>query len=716
MDEKEISRTLSADEELGIMSGENVWFTRAEPKIGLEKLTLRDGPHGVRDGTPSFCYPNINLIACSWDRELLYRMGEFLGRDAKERGVNVLLAPGINIKRDPLCGRNFEYFSEDPYLTGILASEYVKGIQSRGVAACVKHFCCNNRENGRYSYSAVVDERTLREVYVKPFETVIKNADPKALMTAYNRVNGEYAAQNAKLFEILRDDLGYDGVVVSDWGGVDDRAASYACGLDLEMPGSDGKTHSEVLEAVKLGALRKSQLDKSVARIKKLADFCFSEVNSEPVGANETYLAEESMVLLKNDGFLLPLEKSARIAVAGELALSSFSQGGGCAQVKSDTDKTALAALTDTFRACDYFERPDKRMGGYDAVVVFLGVSPDSEGYDREDISLDATLLRECAKFNENTVCVLVNGSVVDLREVKLLSRAAVETYYAGQVFGDALARILCGDVDPSGRLAETFIADMSDSPCRGEENTDEIFYRERSDAGYSYYIKNKIETVFPFGYGLSYTEFAYSDPEVFPNTIGSADEKIKVSFSLTNTGDRDGKEVVQVYLKTRGENGLRAAKLVAFDKVFLRAGETKRVALEVSANELTYYDLKRGFVLPKGEFRLAVCRDAETDIFSKSVRLAPKNKADRYSTVGEIIKSERGAEIVEKYLNAAICGCITDDENYRFEIVNGHITGDTFFRKVAESLQLRQAVTMSNNKLSNGELDKIIALLNENS
>ncbi len=715
MKEKEIASFLDLDEKISILSGENIWHTRAEPKIGLKSLTLRDGPHGIRDGTPSFCYPNINLLACSWDRELLFNAGESLGADAKEHGVNVLLAPGVNVKRNPLCGRNFEYFSEEPYVTGELAAAYVNGVQSFGVAACVKHFCCNNRENGRYSYSAEIDERTLREVYLKPFRTVIEKADAKSLMTSYNRVNGEYAAQNRKLYDILRDEWGYDGVVVSDWGGVDSRAKSYACGLDLEMPGSDLKTHSEVLEAVKRGELEEAQITQSVGRIKKLADFCFAEREVKTFKRNTCRLAEESMVLLKNADALLPLRRESRVAVAGSLALLSLSQGGGCAEVNSTGAKTVFSVLRETFSVCDYIEEPDLRLSKYDAIIVFCGTRPDSEGYDRENIFIDCSLLKKCAEFNSNVACVLSNGSALDLREVTANSKAVLETYYAGEVFGVALSRVITGKVNPSGRLAESFIAKIEDSPCFGEENSDIIFYGEGVNTGYRYYLKKGIKTVFPFGYGMSYTNFEYSDLKLDACKIDENAKFVTAEFFLENTGKFDGKEVVQIYFKTRGEYGMPVLKLVAFDKLFLRAGERKKVRVRVDAREFMYYDTHNSaFKLPVGAFRLCVCRNAENELLSAELAISNGDRANRYTTVGEIIRTEKGAAFVKKELNKAICGCITDDENYSFDIRDGHITGDVFFRKIAESLQLRQTVTMSNNRLSNAELERIIDLLND--
>lgn len=312
------AKDISLDEKISLMSGKNIWHTSELERLNVRALTLRDGPHGVRDGQAAISYPNLCLLACSWDKELLKTIGGYIGDDAVEHGVDVLLAPGVNIKRTPTGGRNFEYFSEDPLLTGELAAAFVNGVQSRGVAACVKHFVCNDRENGRFSYNVNIDEKTLREVYVKPFETVIDKATPKCVMSAYNRVNGSFAGSNAPLNVILRNDFGFDGVVVSDWGGTDRRVDFYNTIGDLEMPGSDDKTHEDVKNACETGILSIERINSSVDRILKLIEFC-SGKKTLPVEKNIAKAAAESMVLLENNG-ILPLDRSTKIAVVGTSA------------------------------------------------------------------------------------------------------------------------------------------------------------------------------------------------------------------------------------------------------------------------------------------------------------------------------------------------------------------------------------------------------------
>jgi len=676
---------LTDDETVSLKSGRDVWHTFPIERLGIKSLTLHDGSHGVRDGSPSRVYPNLNLMACSWDRSLLKEMGENLGDDAAERGTDVLLAPGINIKRNPLCGRNFEYLSEDPLLAGELAAAYVNGVQSRNVAACVKHYCCNNRENGRFFYSVNVDERALRDVYIKPFEIVIKKCAPRALMTAYNKINGVYASNNKKLLDILREDLGFRGVTVSDWGGVDDRVKAYAAGLDLEMPGSDGKTHASVLPFA-------DDYRESAERIIALTEFC-AEKKSRGQAKNLVRLAEESFVLLKNDG-ILPLKEKTKIAVVGAPAMLKISQGGGCANVAAEGGKSAYESLSEIF-AADYFDTPSVELADYGAVVVFVGDEPDSEGYDRADLNIDTSLLEKCAAINENTVAVLVNGGAVETEKLNRFSKAVLETYYAGEAFGAAVARVLSGRVNPSGRLAESFVA-YDDVYCRGEENKSEIAYIEGENVGYRYYLAHGVKTAYPFGYGLSYTRFDYSG-FVFDK------EAMRATVAVKNTGGLDGKEVVQIYCGNR---------LIAFDKIHLARGETKTANIDIDPENVKVYDPQVGRrIYPKGKLVFSVNADAETPLLKTEAVFV---KYDRYSTVGEVIKSEKGARIVKERLKAAIVGCIIgDDENYPFDIKDGRVAGDKFFARVAEGLQLRQTVYMSNNKLSEEDLRVIINELN---
>lgn len=705
---------LTLDEKASLLSGVNVWHTKAIERLGVRALTLRDGPHGIRDGSPAMSYPNLCLLSCGWDREAMFKIGQYLGDDAVSHGVDVLLAPGVNIKRTPTGGRNFEYFSEDPFLTGALASEFVKGVQSRGVAACVKHFVCNDRENGRYAYSVNIDKKTLREVYAKPFETVIKNAEPKCLMSAYNFVNGHFAYINNELKTMLRNDFGFTGVVVSDWGGTDKRSEFLAAAGDLEMPGSDKKTHADVIHDIALGKIPIEKINESVNKILKLIAFCSGEKQAA-LKKDVSRIAAESIVLLKNNG-LLPLNKDLKLAVVGSAANECVFCGGGCAEVFGDDYTSVKEEIEKTFKNTTYFDKPSEEIEKYDAVIVFLREKTSSEGFDRENIDIDCEVLEEIYRYNKNLVTVLINGSVVKTEEIEKYSSSIIESYFAGQTAGRAISLVLSGEVNPCGRLTETLVKDLSDSYAFGEENDDEIFYREGTSVGYRYYVKNGIAVAYPFGFGLSYTDFVYSDFKIDKSSISENDDGVTVSVNVKNVGDYDGKEVVQIYLSGDGKNGDPVIKLVGFDKIYLKRGEEKQVSVFVPTSEFTSFEIKKDrFVLRKGKVRLSVNSDATKELFGEEISLNPVFKIDRYTTIGELIKSEKGAKVTEKKLKKAIIGCIIgDDDNYPFSIKNGHIEGETFFSRVAESLQLRQLVTMSNNKMTEDELTKIIDVLNE--
>ena len=705
---------LTIDEKVSLLSGDNVWYTKAIERLGIRALTLRDGPHGIRDGSPALSYPNLCLLSCGWDKDAMFKIGQYLGDDAAAHGVDVLLAPGVNIKRTPTGGRNFEYFSEDPFLTGALASEFVKGVQSRGVAACVKHFVCNDRENGRYSHNVNVDKKTLREVYAKPFEIVIKNAEPKCVMSAYNFVNGHFACSNNELETLLRNDFGFGGTVISDWGGTDKRSEFLASMGDLEMPGSDKKTHDDVIRDINSGKLKIEKIDESVNRILKLISFCSGE-KQPPLKKDVSRIAAESIVLLKNDG-LLPLKKDLKLAVVGSAAKECVFCGGGCAEVFGNEYTSVIEEIEKTFKNAVYFDEPSEKLGNFDAALVFLREKTSSEGFDRENTDIDCDILKEAYKYNKNIITVLINGSVVKTEEIEKYSSAIIESYYAGQTADKALSLVLSGEVVPSGRLTETFVEDLSDSYAFGEENDDEIFYREGMSVGYRYYVKKGVPVAYPFGFGLSYTKFDYSDFKIDKSSVSEKDDGVTVSVKVKNSGDYDGKEVVQIYLNGDGKNGDPVIKLVGFDKINLKRGEEKLVSVFVPIAELMSFNRKKDkFVLRKGNVRLSVNSDATKEIFGEEISLNPVFKADRYTTIGELVKTEKGAEVTEKLLKKAIIGCIIgDDANYTFSIKNGHIEGETFFSRVAESLQLRQLVTMSNNKMSENELTKIIDVLNE--
>ncbi|MFD7659716.1 glycoside hydrolase family 3 C-terminal domain-containing protein, partial [Actinosynnema sp. NPDC059797] len=619
---------LTREEKAGLLDGSDFWRTRAVPRLGIGRIMLSDGPHGLRSqpeqadhlgllgATPSVAYPVEAATACSWDVDLLRRIGEALALEARSLGVSVVLGPGVNMKRSPLCGRNFEYFSEDPLLAGELGAALVEGLQGRGVGASVKHFAANNQETARMSVSAEVDERTLREIYLPAFERVVTGARPWTVMCSYNKVNGEYASQHHWLLtEVLRDEWGFDGVVVSDWGAVYDRDKALAAGLDLEMPSSDGVGRDAVLAALDAGTLDEADLDRAVARVLDLV------ARAQPaLGAGQTYdedahhaLAREaaaaSAVLLKNDG-VLPLDPGGEVplAVVGEFARTPRFQGGGSSQgtpTRVDDPLTALRAAAgrevrfapgftldgsgDTAALLD--EAVATARGA--VAVVFLGLpdSWESEGYDRDHLRLppeQVAVLEAVAGAAEQVAVVLSNGSVVEVAPWQHHAGALLEAWLPGQAGGGAVADLLLGVVNPSGKLAETVPVALADNPAVGNfpGEHDVVRYGEGLLIGYRWYDAHALPVAYPFGHGLSYTAFDYRDLEVeaHGNTA-------RVSLTVVNTGDRRGAEVVQVYVSDPESSVFRPEReLKAFAKVDLAPGESARVRLALDSRAFSYW------------------------------------------------------------------------------------------------------------------------------
>jgi beta-glucosidase len=638
---------LTREEKVDLLDGSDFWRTRAVPRLGIGRVMLSDGPHGLRSqpedadhlgllgATPSVAFPVAAATACSWDVDLLRRIGEALGEEARTLGVSVVLGPGVNMKRSPLCGRNFEYFSEDPLLAGELGAAFVEGVQSRGVGTSVKHFAANNQETARMSVSVEVDERTLREVYLPAFERVVTRAKPWTVMCAYNRVNGEFASQHHWLLtEVLRDEWGFEGLVVSDWGAVYDRAKALAAGLDLEMPSSGGVGRDALLAALDAGALDGADVDRAATRVLQLV------AKAGPVSAEEGWTYDEeahhalareaaaaSAVLLENDG-VLPLDPAGGVplAVIGEFARTPRFQGGGSSQVTATRVEDALTALR---AAADREVRfapgftPD---GSGDAAalldeavatargavaVVFLGLpdSWESEGYDRAHMHLppeQLAVLEGVADAAERVVVVLTNGSVVEVAPWRHLADALLEVWLPGQAGGGAVADLLLGAVNPSGRLAETVPVAQAHNPTVGNfpGEHDVVRYGEGLLIGYRWYDAHELPVAYPFGHGLSYTSFEHTDLEV------EADgNTARVSVTVTNTGARRGAEVVQVYVSDLDASVHRPVReLKAFAKVDLAPGESTRAHLALDSRAFAYWHTALGrWVVEPGAFAVEV-------------------------------------------------------------------------------------------------------------
>ena len=626
MKHADIITKLTLEQKCALLSGETVFTTRGYKNAGIPSITLSDGPNGVRKqaGTadhlglnpsvPATCFPTAATVACSWDPALGEQLGRAMGEEAAAQEVSVLLGPGLNTKRSPLCGRNFEYFSEDPYLSGKLAAAYVRGIQSNGIAACPKHFAVNSQELRRMASDSVVDERTLRELYLTGFEIVVKEAHPKTIMSSYNLVNGTYANENAHLLQdILRRDWGFDGAVVTDWGGSNDHALGVKNGSTLEMPAPGGDAVRELLKAVETGKITEADVD---ARLDELLTLVFDthaavENHSLSFDADAHHAlarraAAESAVLLKNDGDLLPLAAGASVAVIGDFAETPRYQGAGSSAVNSIKVDTFLDCLKDSGLHSVGFATGFDRQGKPDAakkaeaaalaakadvVLLCLGLDEikESEGLDRADMKLadnQIELLQAVQQANPNTVVVLSAGASLETPWLAHC-RALVYGALGGQAGAGAMVDVLTGKINPSGKLAETWANTHADTPAKdnfaGAGRT--VQYREGLYVGYRYYQTAGVPVAFPFGYGLSYTSFAYSELK--------ADAR-SVTLTVTNTGSRAGAEIVQVYAAKLDAQIFRPAQeLKAFTKVWLEAGESKTVTLPLDDKAFRYWNTK---------------------------------------------------------------------------------------------------------------------------
>ncbi|MFJ2300737.1 glycoside hydrolase family 3 C-terminal domain-containing protein [Oerskovia paurometabola] len=639
-----MTEELTTLEKAALLSGESVWETRAVPRHGIRTLWLSDGPHGIRKQTgsadhlglgasqPATCFPTAATVANSWDPELALSVGEALGAEAAHQGVDVLLGPGLNVKRSPLCGRNFEYFSEDPLLSGRLAAGYVRGIQSRGVAACPKHFAANSQELRRMTSDSVVDERTLREIYLTGFEVVVRESSPFSIMSSYNLINGTYANENPFLLQqVLRDEWGFDGAVVTDWGGGNDAVEAVRRGGTLEMPSPGLDSAAQIVAAVERGDLDVADLDARVEEMKVLGSRIGGAGREVDLDAHHELartVAEQSAVLLRNEDHLLPLASGTRVAVVGDFAGTPRYQGAGSSVVNPTRLTTALDALSASDLQVVATAQGFTRGGSSDpalvaeavdaaraadVVLLYLGLDEisESEGQDRSHLRLPQSqveLLARLSSVTSRIVVVLSAGSVV---EVPWLSQcgALVHGYLGGQGGAEAVVRVLTGAVNPSGRLAETYPVRLEDVPnvryYPGEGVDAE--YREGPYVGYRYYSTVGVPVTFPFGFGLSYTTFDYADLAV------DADG---VTFTLTNTGDVAGAEVAQLYVGRQDADGVHrpVRELKGFAKVHLAPGESRRVRIDFDRFTFRHFSTTSGtWETEGGAWTLAVASDVET-------------------------------------------------------------------------------------------------------
>ena len=625
MKHTDIINSLDLEQKCALLSGGTVFTTRALPGKGIPAITLSDGPNGVRKqagaadhlglnpSVPATCFPTSATVANSWDPALGEAVGAAMGEEAAAQGVSVLLGPGLNIKRSPLCGRNFEYFSEDPYLSGKMAAAYVRGIQKNGIAACPKHFAVNSQELRRMASDSIVDERTLREIYLTGFEMVVKEAQPKTIMSAYNLINGTYANENAHLLmDILRGDWGFDGAVVTDWGGSNDHALGVKNGSTLEMPAPGGDAVRELMKAVQTGKITEADVDARLEELLELVlttkaavDAAPGKFDADAHHALARRAAAQSIVLLKNENRLLPLAKGEKVAVIGDFAQTPRYQGAGSSAVNSIKVDSFLECLAESglnsigyAKGFDRQGKPDEALQAEavllaknaDVVLLCMGLDEikESEGIDRADMKLaenQLALLAAVAAVNPNVVVLLSAGSSLESAWLKDC-KALVYGCLGGQAGAGALVEVLTGAQNPCGKLAETWACRYADTPAKENFGGDgpTVEYREGLYVGYRYYDTAGVPVAFPFGYGLSYTSFAYSDLKA---------DKTGVSLTVTNTGSCAGAEVVQLYVAKPDAEIFRPAKeLKGFAKVFLEAGESKTVTIPLDDKAFRYWNV----------------------------------------------------------------------------------------------------------------------------
>ena len=678
MKHPEILQKLSLEQKCALLSGKNTWQTQDYPKQGVPAIWLSDGPNGLRKqagaadhlglnpSVPATCFPTAATMANSWDPELGEEVGRALGEETAANRVNVLLGPGLNVKRSPLCGRSFEYFSEDPYLSGKMAAAYVRGIQENGIAACPKHFAVNSQELRRMASNSVLDERTLRELYLTAFEIVVKEAHPKSIMSAYNKVNDTYANENHHLLvEILRKEWGFDGAVVTDWGGSNDHVEGVKNGSTLEMPSPGLGGARKLLKAVAEGSLTEQEIDLRVDELLELVLSTTAALEKEPRSFDEKAhhelaqrAAAESIVLLKNEGGILPLKHGKKVTLIGDFALTPRYQGAGSSMVnptRVDSLKDAMeAAELDMVGYCAGYERSGKPNKAYldeavsqakmaDVVILCIGLdeSSESEGLDRTHIGIPAVqkqLLDAVTAVNPNVVAVVSAGSVIETDWVEQC-KAVVHGYLGGQAGASAMLEVLTGWQNPCGKLAETIPLRYEDTPAAryfpGKKQNAE--YREGLYVGYRYYETANKAVRYPFGYGLSYTTFAYSDLKV------NAD---KVTFTITNTGSVAGAEIAQLYVAKPDATVFRPAKeLKGFTKVFLKAGESKTVTISLDDKTFRYWNVATDrWEVEGGSYQLLVGANVQDIRLTADIALPGTGAPDPYA--GKVLSDYRTGNI----------------------------------------------------------------------
>lgn len=754
MDIEKILSEMTLEEKAGLCSGHDYWHTKSVERLDVPSMMMCDGPHGLRkqkgegdhlginESIQTVCYPSASALASSFDRQVLDELGTALGEECQAEDVGMLLGPGINIKRSPLCGRNFEYFSEDPYLSGELGCAYVQSLQAQGVAACVKHFAANNQETRRMSGSSEVDERTLNEIYFPAFESVVKKGGTRGIMCSYNAINGTFSAENKELLtETLRRKWGYEGMVVTDWGAVKDRVKGLEAGLDLEMPGGPGTQDQKIVEAVQSGALDEKVLDEAVRNILKLVDDYRKERRPEAKADRTKYealsssLAQRCAVLLKNEG-ILPLDKEDDIVFIGEFAKKPRYQGAGSSHINVVHPVGALEAVQTAGLTVEYAEgyrvheddqtevliaEAVEKAAKAKTAVIFAGL-PDSfetEGVDRDTLSMpdnQNALIRAVAKVQPNTVVVLHGGSCMELPWIDQVLGVLL-MHLGGQRVGEAAVKLLFGEANPGGRLAETWPVKLSDNPSYlnfpGEDGV--VQYREGIFVGYRYYDKKEMQVLFPFGYGLSYTTFDYSSLILDKEEMKDTDQ-LTVRCTVTNTGTRRGSEVVQLYIKNASGNFIRPIReLRGFEKVELEPGESREISFTLDKRAFAFYDTAiHDWYVESGIY------EVEIGASSRDIRLNGKVTVQgtverpfhytKESTVGDLLKSAKGRAFLQNIMqkNGGDKGIAEAEEDNLKNMGEG---SEKMVQSMMFEMPLQSIVTFG--RMTEEELDGLLNMLN---
>ncbi len=677
---KDLISQMTLKEKASLCSGKDFWHLKSIERLGLPEIMVCDGPHGLRkqnaenkkvgigNSYPATCFPTAVTTACSWDRDLIYKMGQALAEECLQHGVSVLLGPGVNMKRSPLCGRNFEYFSEDPELAGEMGAAFIAGVQSKGIGTSLKHFAGNSQEMKRMTSNSIIDERALREIYLRAFEKAVKKSQPWTVMNAYNLLNGTYCSENDWLQnKVLRDEWGFKGAVVSDWGAVNDRVAGLNAGNDLEMPSSGGVNDAKIVEAVKCGVIDETTLDE---RVDKLIDIILKGAANKKPGYKfdvkahnllSRQIAEQSMVLLKNDGNILPLKRveGEYVAVIGAFAENPRYQGAGSSIINPtmiDSGRRAFNNSPISVKFADGYDRSGKRKNedayiteacnlakNASKAVVFIGLTDDyeSEGFDRSTMKLPDghnRLVEAVSRVNDNVIVVLEGGSPVEMPWADDV-KAILNAYLGGQSVAPAIVDVLTGKANPCGKLAETYPVCLKDTPTsfRYPDSKEDVQYRESIFIGYRYYDKVERNVRFPFGFGLSYTSFEYSDIKLKKKNLAKG-EGAKVTFTIKNTGDVAGSEIAQVYVAKPESKIFRAPKeLKGFVKIHLDPGEEKKVTVELDDRAFAFWNTAtEDWCVESGEYKILVGAS------SRDIRLeaAAKMKSEDDETIVDLRES----------------------------------------------------------------------------